>query len=240
MHDDQMTDTQLAAVLFDMDGTLIDSEKVWEVALHALATRYGGVMSASAREQMLGASSERTMAILLDDIGQPWRDPVEGADWLDRAVAELFADRVEWRPGAKELLNAVRAAGLPTALVTNTRRNLVRVALRTIGAENFDVLICGDDVARTKPDPEPYRRAAGRLGLDPAVCVAVEDSPAGAASALAAGCCLLAVPNDVELPDIDALVLPSLAGVDLSILRAAVYRRAGRPRISETARAMAF
>jgi HAD superfamily hydrolase (TIGR01509 family) len=212
----------LQAVLFDMDGTLIDSEKVWEVALNELAQRYGGVLSHEARIAMVGASSERTMDILLADLDQQWRDPVEGADWLDMRVLEHFAAGLDWRAGARELLAQVRAAGLKTALVTNTRRALVEVALGTIGAHNFDLLICGDDVARTKPDPMPYLAAAAGLGVDPAACVAIEDSPAGIASAVAAGCAVVAVPNEVALDNVadlaDVLVLASLADADVTTL----------------------
>ena len=207
----------LAAVLFDMDGTLVDSEKVWDVGLRELAVRYGGQLSDDARLRMVGTSSMETMVILHEDLRQPWRDPVEGSDWLDARVKDLFADGLEWLPGARELLAEVRAAGLPTALVTNTRRSLVEVAMATIGAHNFDVVVCGDDVPRTKPDPAPYLAAAAALGVDPRSCVVIEDSPSGVASARAAGCPVVAVPHEVAL--VDAVVRDSLIDVDLRLLR---------------------
>jgi HAD superfamily hydrolase (TIGR01509 family) len=210
---------ELAAVLFDMDGTLIDSEKIWEVALNDLAERYGGVLSHEARVSMVGASSETTMTIMLADLDQPWRDPVEGADWLDVRAEELFAAGLEWKPGAPQLLAAVRAAGIPMGLVTNTRRALVEVALRTIGADNFDVVVCGDDVAHPKPNPQPYLAAAAGLGVSPARCVAVEDSPAGLASAIAAGCVVVAVPSEIPLGEVRATVLTSLVEADVAMLR---------------------
>jgi HAD superfamily hydrolase (TIGR01509 family) len=209
----------LAAVLFDMDGTLVDSEKVWDIGLRELAVRYGGVLSDDARLRMVGTSSMETMVIMLEDLEQPWRDPVEGSDWLDARVTELFADGLEWRPGALELLTAVRMAGLPTALVTNTRRSLVEVALPTLGRENFDAVVCGDEVARTKPDPAPYLAAAAALDVDPADCVVIEDSPAGVASGLAAGCIVVAVPHHVPLTGPGVLMLDSLVEADLSVLR---------------------
>jgi HAD superfamily hydrolase (TIGR01509 family) len=212
----------LAAVLFDMDGTLIDTEKVWEVAIRELARSYGATLSAEARRAMLGTSSEQTMQLLLADLDQPWRDPVEGAEWIGRRVMELFEEGVEWRPGARELLEAVRAAGLPTALVTNTDRTLVNIALRTLGPENFDVVVCGDEVDHAKPHPGHYLAAARALGVDPTRCVAIEDSPAGVASATAAGCKVLAIPHETPLGDVSGLVLASLREADVATLRGLV------------------
>ena len=98
-----------------------------------------------------------------------------------------------------DLLAAVRAAGIPTALVTSTRRRLVEVALDTLGRDTFDAVVCGDEVTANKPDPAPYRMAAEALGVDIAGCVAIEDSPAGVASAQAAGATVLAVPCEIDL-----------------------------------------
>lgn len=210
----------MRAVLFDMDGTLVDSEKVWDVGLAELAARYGGELSPAARVSMLGTSMIETMAILHDDIAQPWRDPVASTAWLEERVRELFATGLVWRPGARELLAEVRAAGLPTALVTATPRHLVEVALRTLGAENFDAVVCGDDLDRTKPHPEPYLAAARLLGVPIEECVAIEDTPNGVASALAAGAVVIAVPCETDLSTLDGVThVPTLAGVDLTFLR---------------------
>lgn len=210
----------LAAVLFDMDGTLVDSEKVWDVGLIELADRYGGVLSAEARARMVGTSMADSMTILHADLGQPSRDPVDSVRWLERRVSELFADGLVWRPGAAELLTEVGAAGVPMALVTATRRHLVEVALRTIGRGHFGAVVCGDEVDQPKPHPLPYLMAARLLGVDIARCVAVEDSPTGVASARAAGAVVLAVPCEVDLSDVDGVtVVGSLAEVDLAFLR---------------------
>lgn len=210
----------LAGVLFDMDGTLIDSEKIWEIGLRELAARYGGSLSEAARARMVGTSTQESMRILHEDVGQPWLDPMASGDWLDARVLELFADGLEWRPGARELVEAVRAAGLPTALVTATRRSLVEAALSVLGRHNFDAVICGDEVIRAKPDPMPYLAAASALGVDPRACVAIEDSPTGVASALAAGCAVVAIPHHVPFDEPDGFrVLPSLLEVDLTLLR---------------------
>ncbi|WP_306839362.1 HAD family hydrolase [Catenuloplanes nepalensis] len=186
-------------MLFDMDGTLIDSEKVWEIAIMELARSYGGELSEEARAAMVGAAMAESMRVMHEDLGQPWRDPVAGARELEDRVAELFTSGLVWRPGAMVLLAAVRAAGIPTALVTSTSRRLVEVALDTLGRNSFDAVICGDEVTANKPDPAPYRMAADALGVDITACVAIEDSPAGIASAKAAGATVLAVPCELDL-----------------------------------------
>ncbi len=201
-----------------MDGTLVDSEKLWTVALNELAARLGGTLSAPARVRMVGTSMAESMAILYADLDRPAGDPSTDIAWLEARVGALFAAGMPWRPGAAELLAAVRAVGLPTALVTSTRRRLVEVALATLGPANFDTVICGDDLAETKPHPLPYATAAARLGAAPATTVAIEDSPPGVASALAAGCAVLAVPSEVQFAPAGATVRPSLAGVDVAYL----------------------
>ena len=208
-----------AAVLFDMDGTLVDSERVWGAALTELAVHAGGVLSDTARLAMVGTSMARSMQLFREDLGQPGRPEAPDVEWLTTRVQEMFADGLVWRPGAMELLLAVRAAGIPTALVTSTGRRLVEVALKTLGADNFDVVVCGDEVERPKPDPEPYRTAAALLGVPISACVAIEDSPSGVASAFAAGARVLAVPAELELAPVDGVHLRStLAAVDIAYL----------------------
>ena len=198
-----------------MDGTLVDSEKVWEIALHELAARAGGTLSPQARHAMIGSSMANSMRILREDLGQPDRPEAPDVQWLTDRVFALFAEGLVWRPGAQALLHAVRFAGLPTALVTSTGRRLVEVALQTLGRDNFDVVVCGDEVSMPKPDPEPYRTAAALLGVVVEDCVAIEDSPTGVASALASGATVLAVPAELELPPTDGVHLrTSLVGVD--------------------------
>jgi HAD superfamily hydrolase (TIGR01509 family) len=209
----------LGAVLFDMDGTLVDSEKVWEVALHELAARYGGRLSRAGRMAMIGMGATDSMRLMHDDLGQPWRDAAQSAHWVGERVGELFATGLLWRPGARELLHDVRAAGLPTALVTSTGRRLVELAMPVLGRANFDVVVCGDEVTRTKPDPEPYLIAAARLDVPIGDCVAIEDSPTGVASARACGAVVLAVPCDVPLGALDDVtVIDTLVGVDAATL----------------------
>jgi HAD superfamily hydrolase (TIGR01509 family) len=206
-------------ILFDMDGTLVDSEKVWSVGLDQLAEHLGGRLSDAARRAMVGTSMSQSMRILHDDLGVD-ADESESVRYLEKRVSALFADGLIWRPGAPELLAAVRAAGIPTALVTATRRHLVEVALITIGPHNFDAVVAGDDLDETKPHPAPYRTAAELLGADARRCVAVEDSPNGITSALAAGCVVVGVPCEVGLDHLENVhLVDSLADLSVAGLR---------------------
>ncbi|OBC07742.1 HAD family hydrolase [Mycobacterium sp. 852013-50091_SCH5140682] len=193
----------MKAVLWDMDGTLVDSEKLWDVSMHALYARMGAVLTPEVRESTLGGSSESVMQIVYDDVGLD-PDPVamaESADWLHDYTGDLFEQGLPWRPGAQELLDALLTAGIPMALVTNTRRDLAERALKSIGRHYFSVTVCGDEVPSGKPAPDPYLRAAELLGLPARRCLAIEDSVTGTASAEAAGCPVLVVPNDMAVPD---------------------------------------
>jgi beta-phosphoglucomutase-like phosphatase (HAD superfamily) len=143
----------LRAVLFDMDGTLLDSEKVWDIALDDLAESLGGQLSASGRARMVGTPLGRSIAILHDDLGVKADAESSGAYLLNR-VAELFARPLPWRPGARQLLDAVADAGVLAGLVTSTHRGLTNLALGTLGADRFAVVVCGDDAAATKPAPD--------------------------------------------------------------------------------------
>lgn len=192
----------MKAVLFDMDGTLVDSEKLWDIALQQLYVRLGGVLTPAVRAATVGGSAEGVMQIVYTDLGlEP--DPTEmaaTADWLHDITGDLFDAGLPWCDGARELLDALAQAAVPMALVTNTRRALTERALESIGRDYFTASVCGDEVAAGKPAPDPYRRAAALLSLDPEQCLAIEDSVTGAASAENAGCPVLVVPNDVEVP----------------------------------------
>ena len=208
----------LQAVLLDMDGTLLDSEKVWDVALDDLAAWLGGELSDRARRRMVGSSLARSVAILHSDLGVE-ADPESSGAYLLARTAELFRTDLRWRPGARELLSAVHDAGVPTALVTSTHRGLTEIALDMMGRQFFTATVCGDEVSRPKPHPEPYLRAAALLGAQVRQCVAIEDSPLGIAAAEAAGCVAVAVPSEVVIdPAPGRVVRDSLLEVDLPML----------------------
>jgi HAD superfamily hydrolase (TIGR01509 family) len=204
-----MTGTE--AVLFDMDGLLIDSEPLWLEAETAVMARLGADWTTADQAQLLGGSLVRTVRYLLGKATRP-ASPAQVAEWLMTRVTELIGDRgVPLRPGARELLAEVAAAGLPHALVTSSERGFMEAVLARTGLR-FDVLVCADDVTMTKPDPEPYLLAAKLLGADPARCVALEDSPNGVASAQAAGCRVIAVPSLIPIePAPGRTVVRSLA-----------------------------
>jgi HAD superfamily hydrolase (TIGR01509 family) len=217
---------QPAAVLFDMDGTLVDSEKIWDVTLDELAARLGGVLTAETRRAMVGSNLARSLSLLHADLGIEGGDLDGDGRWLLERTKDHFALGLPWQPGARELLDAVHAAGIPTALVTSTHRDLVDVALRSIGAHYFDVAVCGDEVTRNKPHPEAYLRAAELLGVAAGECVAIEDSPTGIAAAEAAGCAVLAVPSEVPVETGPLrTVRESLTGVDVAYLAGLLARR---------------
>ncbi|CRK56407.1 possible hydrolase [Alloactinosynnema sp. L-07] len=212
-----------AAVLWDLDGTLLDSEKLWDIPLYELAEQLGGTLAPEIRHAMVGTNVPTTMSLLFGAVGiEPTEAQVADAiAYIDGRMVELFATKAVFRPGAEDALRAVRATGVPTALVTSTGRALAEIALDTVGREFFDVTVCGDEVdGLNKPLPEPYLKAARLLGVDPARCVAIEDSPTGVAAGVAAGCVVLVVPCDVPVAEGERRVFrESLVGVGADVLR---------------------
>jgi HAD superfamily hydrolase (TIGR01509 family) len=218
----------LAAVLFDMDGLLVDTEPLWFETETEVMGRLGTQWTTQDQEALLGGSMERTVGYLLAKATRPAsRRDVER--WMTEGMLDrVRAGRVEIRPGARELLAEVAAAGLPYALVTSSERPLAEAVLAGTGFR-FPVTVCGDDVSTTKPDPAPYLLAAKLLEVTPARCVALEDSLNGVASATAAGCAVVAVPSFVDIPPAAGrLVVGSLLEVSVATLRD-LTEHAGEP-----------
>jgi len=210
----------LAAVLFDMDGLLVDTEPLWfETEIEVMA-RLGAPWTRQDQAALLGGSMERSVAYLLARATTP-APPAEVERWLlEGMLKRAEAGQVTVLPGARELLAELTAAGLPCALVTSSLRRFAEAVLAATGLR-FAVTVCGEDVPATKPDPAPYELAAKLLDLEPGRCVALEDSPNGVASAAAAGCPVVAVPSFVAIPPAPGrLVVGSLSDVSLGTLRA--------------------
>jgi HAD superfamily hydrolase (TIGR01509 family) len=212
----------LEAVLFDMDGLLVDTEPLWLETETEVMARLGASWTEQDQERLLGGSMERTVGYLLAKATRP-APPGEVARWMIEGMLKRAAEgRLVIRPGARELLTEVAAAAIPYALVTSSQREFANAVLAGTGFR-FPVTVCGDDVTVTKPAPDPYLLAAKLLDADPANCVALEDSPNGVASATSAGCHVIAVPSLLDIPPAPGrLVVRSLREVTVETLRALV------------------
>jgi HAD superfamily hydrolase (TIGR01509 family) len=214
------------AVLWDMDGLLVDTEPLWTVAEHELAARLGGTFTPELKARIVGTRLDVAVPLFLTHLGQAATPEAvqDGAAWLLARMVALFAAPMALQAGAASLLAQVEEAGVPQALVSSSYRVLVDAVLAQ-GAGPFALSLAGDEVEHGKPHPEPYRTAARRLGVEPGRCVVLEDSPAGVASGEAAGCAVVAVPSvpGVLLHDGPRRrVRVSLAEVTVSDLRALV------------------
>ena len=203
-----------------MDGLLVDTEPLWFETEAEVMARLGAPWTKQDQEQLLGGSMDNTVGYLLARATRPV-PPADVARWMTEGMLRRAAEgRVVVRPGARELLTEVAAAGVPHALVTGSQRPFTEAVLAATGLR-FPVTVTGDDVVRTKPDPEPYLLAAKLLDADPEQCVALEDSPSGVASATGAGCLVVAVPTLLPIPAAPRrLVARSLTEVKLATLRA--------------------
>lgn len=202
-----------AAVLWDMDGTLVDTEPYWIQAEHELVAEHGGVWNDEFAHQLVGNALEVSAQLIIDKSGIDLTitEIVEGL--LGRVVARV-AKQVPWRPGARELLFELGRLEVPSLLVTMSWRSLAEMVVEALPEGTFRALVTGDEVSHGKPHPEPYLAAARLIDVDPRDCVALEDSPTGVRSATAAGVPTIAIPHVVPVPDIEGAVqVPSLAGV---------------------------
>jgi len=200
-----------------MDGTLVDTEPYWHEAQIALVGSFGGSWTQSDGDSLIGTGLEHSARVIRNhgvDLSLP-----EIIDYQTTFVLERVAQNVPWRPGARELLAALKHAGVPTALVTMSYRRMADFMVERIDFSAFDVIVAGDEVGHAKPHPEPYLRGASLLGVDILDCVAIEDSPPGLASAMASGAVSIGVEHAAPLEHGAGYVrLDTLAGVTVDDL----------------------
>ncbi|WP_329341078.1 HAD family phosphatase [Streptomyces sp. NBC_00663] len=209
----------LQAVLLDMDGTLVDTEGFWwDVEVEVFAG-LGHTLDDSWRHVVVGGPMTRSAGFLIE---------ATGADITLPELTVLLNDGFEHRigrtlplmPGALRLLAELAQYEIPTALVSASHRRIIDRVLTYLGPQHFSLTVAGDEVARTKPHPDPYLFAAARLGVDPARCAVVEDTATGVAAAEAAGCQVVVVPSVAPIaPAARRTVVSSLEEVDLTFLR---------------------
>lgn len=211
------------AVLWDLDGTLVDTEPYWFEAERRVVEAHGGAHAPDGTAFTWGPEHHARLigSDLLDGAEGIRRmagidlDPATIVAELVSHVATRVAQEVQWRPGVRELLADLAHHGVPCAMVTMSYRVIAEAVASVLPADRFRVLVTGDEVPRGKPHPDPYLLAAAKLGVDPARCIAVEDSVTGTASAEAAGVPLVAVRHMQHLDERPSrVVLDSLEGVD--------------------------
>ncbi|NBR64739.1 MAG: HAD family phosphatase [Micrococcales bacterium] len=207
------------AVLFDMDGTLIDSEPYWMESEQALAQEHNGNWTHQDGLDVVGMSLDFSSKLLKDRANIPL-EPTEIVDRLTNEVQGKLAKAIPWRPGAKELLLDLKKHGVKTALVTMSMHRMAQQVVDAIEFDAFNIIIAGDDVTRGKPHPEAYQKAAEALGFAPNRCIAFEDSISGLTSAETAGTLAIGIPHVIPIPENEGRTLwPTLVGVTYKQLR---------------------
>lgn len=207
------------AVLWDMDGTLIDSEPHWMHSERKLAAKHDAEWSDEDGQSLVGLSLTDSSQIFKARLGLQISSE-EVIRELTTTVQEELERGIIWRPGARELLKQLRRNGVKTALVTMSLRSMALQVLDAIDFKAFDVVVAGDDVIHGKPHAEPYLKAAQLLGVKPEECVAFEDSISGILSAEAAGTKAVGIPNVMMIPAReDRILWDTLEGKTLKDLR---------------------
>jgi len=205
------------AVIFDLDGVLLDSEQLWNEAKAEVAREHGGTWREEASLSMMGMSSPEWSAYMRDQLGVPL-----AAERIDRLVVarmeELYELELPLLPGAAEAVRTL-AKRWPLGLASSSNREIIDAFLDISGLrDSFAAVLSSEEVARGKPSPDVYLEAARRLGVEPARCVAIEDSGNGLRAAEAAGIAVIAVPNPHYPPDDDALALAAASVPEVAAL----------------------
>ncbi|WP_378146379.1 HAD family hydrolase [Cnuibacter sp. UC19_7] len=206
-----MTAPLPAAVLWDMDGTIVDTEPYWMSVQGEMVRAHGGEWTSEAAQTLIGQGMDHSARLLQEfGVDLPEDEIIQAA--TDGVIAHIRTE-VPWRPGAVELLQELRTRGVRTALVTMSIGRMAHEVVDSIPFDAFDLVVSGDEVEHSKPHPEPYLAAARALGVDVADCVAIEDSVAGVTSAVAAGAATVGVQHMLNLDDTGATAIWStLAG----------------------------
>jgi HAD superfamily hydrolase (TIGR01509 family) len=203
----------VAAVLFDMDGTLVDTEPYWIESEYEIVEEHGGTWTDEHAMRLVGNDLLESGRYMSEHAGIDLEPSEIVEQLLDRVMSRL-GRTVPWRPGAVEMLAALRERDVRLALVTMSYRRFVAPILAMLPPDTFEVVVTGDSVSQGKPHPEPYLKAAERLRVDPAATLAVEDSNTGARSAEAAGCTVVVVQNHVPvLPGDRRIFVDTLEGI---------------------------
>ncbi|MEU4795671.1 HAD family phosphatase [Streptomyces sp. NPDC023327] len=209
----------LQAVLLDMDGTLVDTEGFWWDAEVEVFKQLGHTLDEAWRDVVVGGPMTRSAGFLIDSTGADI-SLAELTVLLNDGFEERISRSLPLMPGAARLLAELAAHEVPTALVSASHRRIIDRVLESIGAHHFELTVAGDEVARTKPHPDPYLLAAAGLGAHPARCAVVEDTATGVAAAEAAGCRVVAVPSVAPIPAVAGrTVVSSLEDVNLPFLQ---------------------
>ena len=213
---------RIEAVVFDMDGVLVDTEHLWDEVREALTEEWGGRYTPEAQEAMMGMSSPEWSRYLHEVVGL--REPPEV---INAEVVRRMLERYEMDlpvvPGAVEAVRRLAAAGYRLAVASSSNRELIDAVLRRLELTSvFDVTVSSEEVARGKPAPDVYLETARRLSVEPARCAAIEDSGSGIRAAHAAGMRVIAYPNRHYPPAADVLaladvVIESLSGLAVSV-----------------------
>ncbi|MGX6607618.1 HAD family hydrolase [Micromonosporaceae bacterium Da 78-11] len=209
--------TTIEAVVFDLDGVIIDTEEVWEDVRRGYVAEFGRSFRPDSQDRMMGMSTPEWSRHLAEDVGVPRSPEQVAADVLGR-MAERYRSSLPLIPGSVDTVRRL-AARFTLGLASSSARILIDQVLTTAGlTDAFAVTLSTEEVPRGKPAPDVYLAAVDKLGLTPAVCAAVEDSSNGLRSAAAAGLAVVAVPHGVYPPAADALALATLVVTSLDEL----------------------
>jgi HAD superfamily hydrolase (TIGR01509 family) len=213
-----------SAVVFDLDGVLVDSEEIWNDARRELVEQAGGTWRGDAQRTMMGMSSAEWSRYVRNALGVPMSPDAISAAVVER-LERLYRERLPLVPGAREAVTAL-ASRWPLAIASSANRSIIALVLELAElADCFQAAVSSEEVAHGKPAPDVYLEAARRISCEPASCAAVEDSANGVRAAAAAGMRVIAIPNRSFPPEPDELasadvVLPSIAALDVEVVAA--------------------